>query len=710
MAKTNSFYNRITRLFRSGPAIQRRVKGYDAKSFYSNQLIKGNYGYRAAAPFGFGRENSPFSVLGSYGILDRMSRYAEFGEMEYSSILSRGLDIYADEVVGGDDRGKCFHVYSDNFKIKKALEDLFYDVLNVEFNLRAWTRNMIKYGDFFLLTEVLPDIGIVNTIPIPVNELEREEGFDPEDPYAVRFKWLTRGNQYLENWQVAHFRILGNDLFLPYGTSVLESARRTYRQLVMLEDAMLTYRIVRSPERRVFYIDVGNMAPNDVPTYMEAAKAALNSRSTMDRENGREDMRFNSPTILDDYYIPVRAGQTNTRVETLSGGQHVTATEDVEYVQKKLFAAIGVPKPYLNYDENLSAKAALSQLDIRFSRSVGTYQKIMLSELNKLAIIHLFSIGFDGMDLVDFEIKLSNPSSIALQQKLELWAAKFDVGGTARETGLVDDHWIQKNILEFSKDEIESIKKGRYSDKIKEMEIELAEPVPEDPNKKSTTTSLFDPSNYDLPAPHVPKNPPKDKDGEVGLSTLRRYDNNGKSYVADLSPGQSPIKATPFLTRNRRNRVRRVGAGGRDNTAMPDISAMVSMKNKYTKDVYGQYTESFNDDKILSIKDQFGDDFKIEQQPKLNKEVVSILNTLKPKLRKTEDKQNKLLSEALNKSLETNEDNSEEEEMVSKILIENAFDNSSHVTETQILIESHDKNDDITIDEKTLSDVFNVES
>ena len=704
MASSETFFKRLTRLFRSGPAIQRRIKGNDSRSYYNAQLVQGNFGYKASAPFGFGRENSPFSVLGSYGLLDRMARYGEFGEMEYMPEIAAALDIYADETVGGDDRGKAFHVYSDNIKIKSTLEDLFYDILNVEFNLKMWTRNICKYGDFFLYTEVHPDVGVVNVTPIAVNEVEREEGFDLEDPYAVRFKWLTRGNKYLENWQVAHFRILGNDLFLPYGTSVLESSRRLWRQLQMLEDAMLVYRVVRSPERRVFFIDVGNVAPNDVPNYMDAAKATLRSRSSMDRETGREDQRFNSTSMLDDYFIPVRGNQQGTRVETLSGGAHVTATEDIEYIQRKLFAALKVPKPYLNFDENLSAKASLAQMDVRFSRTIQGLQKILISELNKIAMIHLFSMGFDGEDLVDFELKLSNPSSVALQQKLELWQVKFDIGGTAKETKLVDERWVQKNILELTDDEINLIERGLLRDKGREMQIEAMELQDPDPLQPSKTTDAFDPTAYGVKGKDVPKTPAADQDQEnskiartFGVELTPETEEEDPFRRAE-DTGVGPIKASPFLTRNKKNRSRRMGSSkGRQNTAMPDMHAMLSPKNKYTRDIYGQRTEGFN-----PMERDPKEDYAIQIEPQIDKGMRSIMKNLRYRLDETRSAK-KLLQE------QTAE---EESEKTIDLEIDMTADETDLILENIENQPSSSDTDDPTesIEETSLSEVFNRDS
>ena len=344
-------------------------------------------------------------------------------------------------------------------------------ILNIDFNLNPWARNLCKYGDFFLFLDISPDYGVMNGIPIPVNEIEREEGFDPDDPMAVRFRWVTQGNKILENWQVAHFRLLGNDAFLPYGSSVIEPARRIWRQLILIEDAMLVYRVIRSPERRVFKIDVGNVPPEEVETYMQQAKSALRSNQVVDKKTGRVDLRYNPLSVDEDYFLPVRGQQDGTNIDTLAGGQNTTAIEDVEYIQKKLFAALKVPKAYLGYDEMLSSKATLAQEDIRFSRTINKVQRVMISELNKIAAVHLYSCGFDGEDLIDFTLKLSNPSTIAQQQKLELFRTKFEIAGNSPE-GMLSRDYLRKRVLGLTNEEISIIEKQKEEDKLRDLEVE----------------------------------------------------------------------------------------------------------------------------------------------------------------------------------------------------------------------------------------------
>jgi hypothetical protein len=400
-------------------------------------------------------------------------------EMEYTPELASALDIYADESVAGDEKDRVFHIFSTNEAIKQALEDLFYNVLNVEFNLRGWVRNLVKYGDLFLLNELNPDHGIVRVVPLPVNEIEREEGYDPQDPALYRFRWVTLGNRELDCWQVTHMRLLGNDQFLPYGMSVIESARRIWRQLILIEDAMLTYRIVRAPERRVFYIDVGNTPPEEVPLLVEDAKRNIRSSPVVDRTSGRVDLRYNPVSIEEDFWIPVRGTETGTKIETLQGGQNAAAVEDVQYIQRKLFAAIKIPKAYLGYDDMLSSKATLAQEDIRFSRTIAVIQKTVIAEMNRLAIMHLYCLGFPEQELQDFSLRLSNPSTVAQQQKLELLRAKAEIAG-AFPDGMVDKEWVRKEVIGFTDEHIARIDERRLAERIMDAKIEAAGEPPEE--------------------------------------------------------------------------------------------------------------------------------------------------------------------------------------------------------------------------------------
>jgi hypothetical protein len=466
--KPENMWKRLTRLFRSGPVVRHKIA--------AGEKLNEPRGTARA----YKKELSSLYVhsLASYGQYERLARYADYSEMEFTPEIASALDIYGDEVTSFDEHGQTVKIVSKNQEVKETLETLFFDILNFDFNAWSWCRNLCKYGDFILFVDASETNGILNLLPIPINEIEREEGYDKEDPFAVRFRWLTQGNMILENWQVIHFRLLGNDNFLPYGSSIIEPARRIWRQLILIEDAMLVYRIVRSPERRVFYIDVGNVAPQEIETFMEQIKTRLRRTQVVDPTTGRVDLRYNPLSVDEDYFIPTR-GDKSSRIETLAGGQFTGDIDDVQYIQNKLFAALKIPKSYLGYEGEIGSKATLAQQDVRFARTIERIQKIMIAELSKIAIIHLFLLGYSGEDLVDFEIKMANPSTIALQQKLELWRTKFEIAGTATE-GMLDRKTVYKKIFDLSDDEIESVMEGKRADKLEDLTLEGMQLPPEE--------------------------------------------------------------------------------------------------------------------------------------------------------------------------------------------------------------------------------------
>jgi hypothetical protein len=465
------YYNELSKLFRDDTPVRHRI---------GNKIAApGEVGIPVGTARAFLRHvnNAYASALASYGQYNRLARYSDYNEMESMAEIGSALDIYADETCAEDESGQIIKVDSTNPKIKKALNTLFYDVLNIEFNAFTWIRNLCKYGDQFFLIDHHPDYGIMKLLPMPVNEVEREEGFDSDNPLKYRFRWVTQGNRILEPWQVIHFRMMANDNFLPYGSSILEPARRVWRQLILMEDAVMVYRIVRSPERRVFYIGVGNVSPTDIPAFMEKAKTQLKRNQIVDTSTGRVDLRYNALSTDEDYFVPVRGEGDGTRIETLPGGQFTGDIDDLTYIQNKLFAALKIPKSYLGYEQDISGKATLSQEDVRFARTIKRVQKIFISEMKKIAIIHLFSMGYSEEELFNFEISMANPSTIAEMQKLELWRAKFEVASVAQE-GMFDRNFIYKKLWNLTDEDIEQIEEGKRKDRLFDLELEsLQAPV-----------------------------------------------------------------------------------------------------------------------------------------------------------------------------------------------------------------------------------------
>jgi hypothetical protein len=393
--------------------------------------------------------------------------------------IASSIDIYADEMTTWSQLQKMLRIDCDNEEIKNILNNLYHNILNVEFNLFGWCRNMCKYGDFFLYMDIDEEIGIKNVVGLPAHEVERLEGEDPTNPNYVQYQWNTGGMTF-ENWQIAHFRILGNDRYSPYGTSVLEPARRIWRQLTLIEDAMMAYRIVRSPERRVFYIDVGNIDPNDVEQYMQKIVSTMKRNQVIDDKTGRVDLRYNPMSIEEDYFLPVRGATSNTKIESLPGGTYTGDIEDVKYLRDKLFSALKVPQSYLARGEGGDEdKTTLAQKDVRFARTIQRLQRSVVTELEKIGIIHLYVLGYRGDDLLGHKITLNNPSKIAELQELEHWKTKFDVAGAATEN-FFSKRWLSKNLFGMSEEDfLRNQRELFYDRKISTMLDREAENVEE---------------------------------------------------------------------------------------------------------------------------------------------------------------------------------------------------------------------------------------
>ena len=467
--KDSALFKRLTRLF-SGPIVNYRQQIPRREP----RVQMDKYKFTSASGKQFKKvAYDPFANMTSnlLAAQNRVDRYSDFNQMEYEPIIASSLDIYADEMTTSSELQPLLSISCPNEEIKMILNTLFQSVINLESNLFGWSRSMCKYGDFFLYLDIDDKDGITNVIGMPSGEIERLEGEDKTNPNYVQYQWNSGGLTF-ENWQIAHFRILGNDKYTPYGTSVLEASRRIWRQLVLLEDAVMAYRIVRSPERRVFYVDVGNIAPNDVEQYMQKVVTQMKRNQVVDSNTGRVDLRYNPTSIEEDYFIPSRAG-VSTRVETLPGGTYTGDIDDVKYLKDKLFAALKVPQAYLFRGEGADEdKATLAQKDIRFARTIQRLQRAVIAELEKIGVIHLYTLGFRGEDLLSFKLSLNNPSKIAQLQELETWRSKFDAASAATE-GFFSKRWIAHHLFGMSEEEFLRNQREMFTDRKLEASLEI---------------------------------------------------------------------------------------------------------------------------------------------------------------------------------------------------------------------------------------------
>tara|TARA_R110001592_G_scaffold45542_5_gene145619 strand:+ start:13886 stop:15691 length:1806 start_codon:yes stop_codon:yes gene_type:complete len=394
----------------------------------------------------------------------RLAAYYDYESMEFTPEISAALDIYSEEGTTLSEKGHMLTIYSESNRIKSILADLFNNIMDIETNLPMWVRNTCKYGDNFVYLKIDPKRGIVGVNQLPNIEVDRvEKGMDlskssiEEDDSAVKFTWKNKDMEF-NTWEVAHFRLLSDDRRLPYGTSQLEKCRRIWKQLLLSEDAMLIYRTSRAPERRVFKVYVGNMDDKDVEAYVQRIANNFKRDQIVDNNTGNVDLRYNQMAVDQDFFIPVRDPNAPNPIDTLPGAQNLSEIADIEYIQKKLFAALRIPKAFLGFEDVVGEGKNLSLQDIRFARTINRIQKAMIQELNKIAIIHLYVLGFED-ELGNFTLGLTNPSTQSELLKIEQWKEKITLYRDATSdpgSGIlpVSSTWAKKNILGFSDEEI----------------------------------------------------------------------------------------------------------------------------------------------------------------------------------------------------------------------------------------------------------------
>jgi hypothetical protein len=444
--------------------------------------------------------NMPYNPTMNYQTL-RIQLYTDYEAMDTESIIASTLDIIADESTLKNEMGEVLQIKSADENIQRILYNLFYDVLNIEFNLWLWVRNMCKYGDFYLHMEIADKFGVYNVTPMSVYDMIREEGTDHNNPSKVIFRidpmvtaygganydmYAGRESQdgkiTFDNYEIAHFRLLTDANYLPYGRSYIEPARKTYKQYVLMKDAMMLHRITRAPEKRVFTINVGNIPPNEVDGYMQKVMQKMKKTPYIDQQTGEYNLKYNVQNMMEDFYLPTRGNDTATKIDTIKGLEY-GAIEDVIFLRDEMLAALKVPKAFFGFEADLEGKATLAAEDIRFARTVERIQRIALSELYKMALVHLYVQGYDGEALANFELSLTTPSIVYEQEKIALWKEKVDLAKSIQDTNLVPSDWVYHNVFQFSEDQFDEMRDLVVEDKKRVFRLAQIENEGNDPAK-----------------------------------------------------------------------------------------------------------------------------------------------------------------------------------------------------------------------------------
>ena len=583
MADT-SVFSRLRRLF-STDVVIRNVGGNQIKTIDTDHIQSSGQYETNALVDRFNRiyTTQPSSLYGAQFNLNyqwlRTQLYSEYDVMDQDAIIASALDILSDEATLKNDMGEVLQIRSSNEDIQKILYNLFYDILNIEFNLWMWIRQMNKYGDFFLKLEIAEKFGVYNVIPYTAYHIERIEGQNPENPSEIKYRWNPEGfagssygyynlpNQVegdnagitYENYEMAHFRMVSDVNYLPYGRAYIEPARKLFKQYTLMEDAMLIHRIARAPEKRIFYVNVGAIPPNEVEAFMQKTISNMKRTPYMDEKTGEYNLKYNMQNMLEDFYIPVRGNDSATKIDTTPGLSY-DGIQDVEYLRDKLFAALKIPKAFLGYDENVEGKATLAAEDIRFARTIDRIQRIVLSELNKIALVHLYTQGYTAENMTNFELSMTTPSIIYDQERIELLKSKAELAGTLLEQGLVPSDWIYHNIYHFSEDQYDEYRDLAREDAKRKFRLAQIEAEGNDPvqSGKSYGTphdlaSLYGKGRMYSEPGNVPEPEKYDKDNlgrpKDGITNRGKQENNfGKDPLGtkrmkdtDKNEGSKPL-------------------------------------------------------------------------------------------------------------------------------------------------------------------------
>ena len=455
---SKSFFGRLKKLFSTNAIVtvdkdgKRRVVDTDEKQMNTNFVnLRDRYTKLQRSYY---ETNQGAQSMAYHQV--RRELFRDYDAMDNDPIIASALDIYSDESTTKNEYGDILAIKSSNENVSAILHNLFYDIINIEFNLWPWTRNLVKYGDFFLALEMAEGKGIINVTPYSVYNTERLEGTDPMNQNYVKFKVeLDRfGKKEYENYEMAHFRLLSDTNFLPYGKAMIENGRRVWKQLQLMEDAMLIHRIMRAPEKRIFKIDIGNINPNEVDNYMQKIINKMKKTPFVDKNTGDYNLKYNIQNLTEDFFLPVRGGDSGTSIDNLSGLEY-TAIEDIDYLKAKLFAALKIPKAFLGYEEDVNGKATLAAQDVRFARTIERIQRTIVSELYKIAIVHLAGQGIDDSEMTNFQLTLTNASTIYEQEKVNLWSEKVRLATDMKVLNMLSTDWVYHNVFGMSEDEMD---------------------------------------------------------------------------------------------------------------------------------------------------------------------------------------------------------------------------------------------------------------
>ena len=402
---------------------------------------------------------------------NRFSLYQVYENMDEDATISSALDIYADEIVNTNENGEMLTITSDDELIKEALVILFNNTLQLNLNLWGWARGTVKYGDQMVLLDIQKDYGVVGYKTVNCYYLERKFNEKTNRYYYVKTNKSSSFNkdeeeEVIENYNVLHFKLYGDNSFFPYGKSILYGAKKHFEALSMMEDALLISRLTRAPEKRVFKIDVGNLKPAEAEAYVNRVKNQIRKVPLIDPKTGNYNLKFNMINMLEDFFVTKRGDKYSTEIDTLPG-LTTGDIEDLEYFRNKVLSSFKIPGEYLSFSDGATDSPSLSSKDGRFAKTIERIQNSgILPELYSIAYVHLYALGFSEDDILNFKLSLNSGSILREMEKMELISQRFSLIRDIQESKMFDNNWIYENIFDnLSEEQIDEMLEGIAFDK-----------------------------------------------------------------------------------------------------------------------------------------------------------------------------------------------------------------------------------------------------
>lgn len=450
-----------------------------------------SFGFKTGLPntYNFGNNNAMMNTF----VYNRFVAYGEYEQMDMHPIVSTALNVISSSATNKNEKQEMLTIKTDNEKINDTLENLFYNILNVESNLQEWLRDALKYGNRIILLETMEEIGVIGFHLLPINLVNIYIDEDGNYYYSIAneygnissganfkttkeeaFLKVERGEWFDES-SIIDLKITANNVnFYPYGKSYIEYARKKWKELILLEEAWLINQVEKAPSRRIYKIDIGGIKDSEIGNYMERVKNAYKRTRIFD-ENGDINYRYNAINSAEDLFVPVRGGNSGTEIEVLEGTP-MDGMETVEYFRDMLISFLQVPKPFLTFDESIGGgKATLAAEDLKFNNTVKNVQNYGLDALTKMAVIHLSLQGYAHGDIESFELSLTNPSVIDEEERLDILQSKVDAATSMLDSGLFSQNYVYNEIFNLSREDVEIMRKEIELDRIRTFLLETLE-------------------------------------------------------------------------------------------------------------------------------------------------------------------------------------------------------------------------------------------